>query len=72
MDRGPIECPNLRFFSLLSSFDHPMLGFYDLVCRDFPTVPRIPRKVCRHSGGGGGGGGGYRVSDVEIEGVNCI
>ena len=35
MDRGPIECPNLRFFSLLSSFEHPILGFYYLVCRDF-------------------------------------
>ena len=44
MDRGPIECPNLRFFSLLSSFEHPILGFYDLVCRDFPYGSKNSKK----------------------------
>ena len=57
-----------EFKIFLSSFIILNIQFWDFMIwyvEIFLTVPRIPRKVCRHSGGGGGGG---RVSDVEISG----
>ena len=45
MDRGPKRKISLSFF--FHHFEHPILEFYDLVCRDFPYGSKNSKKSMR-------------------------